>query len=268
MGTFFEKIKNIFADFSVGDALIIFAVALIIYALSAFLKKNNATSILVLFVISFVYIGLLLPLNDAVANEFLLFIPILFIILTCCLFSVEIKRIIWSRNSDAKTHELKIGDDKSEKCINEIIKAMQNMSKNDIGALVILVQGSVPSSIIESGTIINSEISAQLIESIFFPKTPLHDGAMLIKGNMILAAGCFLPLSQEINIPQELGTRHRAGIGITETIDVTSLMVSEETGIISIAQSGKIKRYADSEMLKNVLSNYYKKIASKNKGDN
>ena len=80
---------------------------------------------------------------------------------------------------------------------------------------------------------------------------------MVINGSKIHAAGCFLPLSQEVNLPKELGTRHRAGIGITETINVTALIVSEETGIISIAQGGKIKRYVDSEMLRQTLKEYY-----------
>ena len=80
---------------------------------------------------------------------------------------------------------------------------------------------------------------------------------MVIKGTKILSAGCFLPLSQEVNLPKDLGTRHRAGIGITETIDVTAIIVSEETGVISIANGGKIKRYADSEMLRQTLSRFY-----------
>ena len=114
----------------------------------------------------------------------------------------------------------------------------------------------------------DARISSALIESVFFPKTPLHDGALIINGTRVQAAGCFLPLSQEYNHPKELGTRHRAGIGITETrhragigitetVNVTSIIVSEETGIISIAQGGKIKRYADSEMLNQTLKEYY-----------
>ena len=126
-----------------------------------------------------------------------------------------------------------------------------------VGAIIILANGNMPKTIIDSGVIIDSEISSALIESIFFPKTPLHDGAMVINGSKVHAAGCFLPLSQEVNLPKELGTRHRAGIGITETISVTSLIVSEETGIISIAQGGKIKRYVDSEMLRQTLKEYY-----------
>lgn len=100
-------------------------------------------------------------------------------------------------------------------------------------------------------------ISSQLIEGIFFPKAPLHDGAMVINNYKIQAAGCFLPLTQNANIPKELGTRHRAGIGITETSDVIALIVSEETGIITIAQRGKISRYADYDQLRKTLGNYY-----------
>jgi diadenylate cyclase len=131
------------------------------------------------------------------------------------------------------------------------------MSKNDVGAIIVLSTGNVPSQIIDSGIRLESDISSELIESVFFPKTPLHDGAMIVSGTKIVAAGCFLPLSQNEGIPKDLGTRHRAGIGVTETIDVMSLIVSEETGIISIAKAGKITRYADFERLKQTLSQYY-----------
>ena len=141
--------------------------------------------------------------------------------------------------------------------INEIIKALQTMSKNDIGAILVLSNTKIPDNIISSGVKLNADISSALIESVFFPKTPLHDGALILQNDKILSAGCFLPLSQEVNLPKELGTRHRAGIGITEMINVTAIIVSEETGIISIAQGGKITRYADSEMLRKVLKEFY-----------
>ena len=132
------------------------------------------------------------------------------------------------------------------------------MSKNDVGAILVLSSGNVPGQILNSGVRIDSDISSELIESVFFPKTPLHDGAMIINGTRIVAAGCFLPLSQNIeNIPKDLGTRHRAGLGVTETIDVMSIIVSEESGIISIARAGKMTRYADYEMLKKTLNKYY-----------
>ncbi|MBO5713566.1 MAG: DNA integrity scanning protein DisA nucleotide-binding domain protein, partial [Clostridia bacterium] len=135
--------------------------------------------------------------------------------------------------------------------------AVQNMAKNDVGAIIVLSNTKVPENILNSGIKLNASISSSLIESIFVPKTPLHVGAMIIQGDKILAAGCFLPLSQERDLPKDLGTRHRAGIGITETINVTSIIVSEETGIVSYAQEGKITRYADSEMLRTKLKEYY-----------
>ena len=132
------------------------------------------------------------------------------------------------------------------------------MSKNDTGAIIVLATDNVPSQIIDSGVKLDADISSELIESVFFPKTPLHDGAMIISDTKIIAAGCFLPLSQNMTkIPKDLGTRHRAGIGVTETIDVVSLIVSEETGIISIARAGRLARYADFEALKKTLNKYY-----------
>ena len=131
-----------------------------------------------------------------------------------------------------------------------------------IGALIILSNDNIPAQVLESGVILDANISSQLIEGIFFVKAPLHDGAMIINNYKIQAAGCFLPLTQNVNIPKELGTRHRAGIGITETTNVIALIVSEETGIITIAQRGKISRYADYDLLKKTLSDYYWKDLS------
>ena len=104
---------------------------------------------------------------------------------------------------------------------------------------------------------IDAEISTQMIEGVFFPKAPLHDGAMVIHGHKIQAAGCFLPLTQKTSYPKEYGTRHRAAIGITEVANVISLVVSEETGIISIVKQGNVTRYADYDMLIDALKDYY-----------
>ena len=132
------------------------------------------------------------------------------------------------------------------------------MSKKDIGAIIVLSNNNIPSQILDSGVKLNADISSELLESVFFPKSPLHDGAVIISGTKITAAGCFLPLSQNENIPKDLGTRHRAGIGITENFDVTALIVSEETGIISLVSTGgKITRYANTEKLMQTLSRFY-----------
>jgi diadenylate cyclase len=141
--------------------------------------------------------------------------------------------------------------------MSNIIKALQNMSKNNVGALIVLSKGSLPKQVLQSGVTINSEISTQMLEGIFFPKAPLHDGAVVIQGHKIQAAGCFLPLTQKTSYPKEYGTRHRAGIGITEVANVISLVVSEETGIISIIKQGQVTRYADYDMLVDALKDYY-----------
>ena len=131
------------------------------------------------------------------------------------------------------------------------------MSKNNVGALIVLSRGSLPKQVLQSGVKVDAEISTQMIEGVFFPKAPLHDGAMVIHGHKIQAAGCFLPLTQKTSYPKEYGTRHRAAIGITEVANVVSLVVSEETGIISIVQQGNVIRYADHDMLAAALSEYY-----------
>ncbi len=148
-----------------------------------------------------------------------------------------------SSEVDTSYEEMKAGSD-------EIVRACQNMAKNNVGAIIIICKDSVPSHILETGTMLNAGISCGLLESIFNTRAPLHDGAVIVKGNKILAAGCFLPLSQEVNIAKELGTRHRAAIGITEeNNDIFAIVVSEETGVISTVMSGKIKRYMTPDSL-------------------
>ena len=140
-------------------------------------------------------------------------------------------------------------DEELSVAARDIVRAVQNMAKNDIGGIIIIAPTVVPDHILKSGTILNAELSTPLLESIFNKKSPLHDGAVIVRGNRILAAGCFLPLSQEITLSKDLGTRHRAAIGITEESDVMAIVVSEETGVISLAQNAQLKRYMTPEKL-------------------
>ena len=227
-----------------------------------FLLDNNSCGLVTVFVLSMILGAGIISLSTMNSAIFLV-IPAIYLVIIIVLYSVELKRIIWAhmnmKLADVKhTGSRSYDEEKVENCISEIIKALQNMSKSDTGAIIVLSTGNVPPQIIDSGVKLDADISSELIESVFFPKTPLHDGAMIISDTKIVAAGCFLPLSQNVdNIPKDLGTRHRAGIGITETIDVVSLIVSEETGIISIARAGRIARYADFETLKKTLNKYY-----------
>ncbi|MDR1093136.1 MAG: diadenylate cyclase [Clostridiales bacterium] len=147
--------------------------------------------------------------------------------------------------------------DELRNTIAEIIRAVQNMSKKNVGALIVIAPVHIQSQILESGMALNALVSAPLLESIFNTKAPMHDGAVIVRANVILAAGCFLPLSQNTELPNDLGTRHRAALGVSEANDVLSVIVSEQTGIISVCKNGIISRYYNSEMLEEVLEQAY-----------
>lgn len=145
----------------------------------------------------------------------------------------------------------------SEQVVGEIVKALTNMARKRIGALIVIERQTSLSDIAESGTHIDAEITDPLIENIFEPNTPLHDGAVIIRNERILAAACILKLSDDYSISRELGTRHRAAIGMTESTDAVTLIVSEETGIISMAREGRLTRYLDTKSLTILLTELF-----------
>ncbi len=258
---FISKFSDV--GFIISFILSIALFTLVYYFIIKVLHKNNFSIVILIVTLAVVLTGAVFIFNENLGGVFFLIVPLVLVIICVALFSVELKRYVWARAKD-KSMGIKHGsaevldEEKVENCIEEIIKALQDMAKNDVGALMVLSTGNVPAQILDSGVKVKAEISSELIESIFFPKTPLHDGAMIINGTQVIAAGCFLPLSQKIDtIQKDLGTRHRAGLGITENIDVISIIVSEETGIISIAKGGTLTRFADAQMLKKTLTSYY-----------
>ena len=154
---------------------------------------------------------------------------------------------------------------KLEKTIDEIVETLYSLSRQRIGALIILERETKISDIISTGTIIDGDVSRQLLINIFIPNTPLHDGAVVIRGNKVKAAACFLPLSQSKDLTKDLGTRHRAGVGISEVSDCITLIVSEETGEVSIAKSGKLYRDIAKERMANILKKNLNKTTSEDK---
>ncbi|HBG1690963.1 TPA: TIGR00159 family protein, partial [Clostridioides difficile] len=137
--------------------------------------------------------------------------------------------------------------------IEEIVEALYSLSRQKIGALIIMERETRISDIINTGTIIDAEISRQLLINIFIPNTPLHDGAVVIRDSKVKAAACFLPLTESKDLSKDLGTRHRAGIGVSEVSDCITLIVSEETGGVSIAKAGKLYRDISRERMMNIL---------------
>ena len=153
----------------------------------------------------------------------------------------------------------------SDKTIEEITRATLEMAKVKTGALMVISRDHDLSQYIETGIRLDARITSQLIVNIFEKNTPLHDGAVVIEGDRITAATCYLPLSDSISLSKDLGTRHRAGLGISEVSDCIVVIVSEETGSISIAKEGKLIRYADASILKNELIKAQDKVETKDK---
>lgn len=257
-----EKLENAFSSFSTVQGCIvgiieIVIISMMIYFMIKILFANNAAMLFWIYLLFTVVMGACLFVSDyEYSGVLMLVFQFAFYLGIVTLFSTEIKRTIWQRRFGESKHG-DAGNFDADHAIDEIIKAVQNMSKNDIGALIILSGGNLPAGVLDSGVYLNADISEQLIESIFFPNSSLHDGAMILKGTRIQAAGCFLPLAQEFNLSKDLGSRHRAGIGLTETVNVTAIIVSEETGIISIANGGKIIRYVDTNVLRETLKKFY-----------
>lgn len=232
--------------------------ALLFYMVFHVLKSNKANKLIWIFSFFIVFAGFTFASSDSVSSDLLIVIVIITTLLVFTMYHTEIKRSLLDAVSDKKTKKSNLTVSGIELIIDEMIRALQNMSKNDVGALIVLSDGNLPEDIIESGTVVNADITSQMVEAVFYPKAPLHDGAMIIEGSKIHAAGCFLPLPQNENLPKEMGSRHRAALGVTLVANVTAIVVSEETGIISIVKNGEIKkRYADAADIKNAFSDFY-----------
>ena len=260
-----EYFQNFEFDLYAGINLFVVLVATIMF-FSFFVKRRSAR-ISVLYFLYIVLLVLVHVASDLVGGDKLLItrtifdvMGIIMIVMFGVVYQSELKAMFVRFGRGAK-HEIYKGyvssNEELIEAANEIVKASQNMAKNDIGAIIIIAPTSVPEHIVNSGTKMDALLSASLLESIFNKKSPLHDGAVIVSGNRIVAAGCFLPLSQNNSISKDLGTRHRAAIGITEETDVLTIVVSEETGIISTAEHADIKRYVTAEKLQDTIERAY-----------
>jgi Uncharacterized conserved protein len=243
------------------DAYSIIDLAAIVVALVLafffFLRKKSVKLFLLFFSAILVYAGVIIididygaPIARAIANILLLFLCFALAVA----YQSDFKVMFFNLTKKGKdTVDSGLSDEELRLAVDEIIRACQTMSKARTGALIVIAPTSVASHILETGVELGALVSAPLLESIFNTKAPFHDGAVIIKGNKVLAAGCFLPLSQSQVIAKNLGTRHRAGIGITEETDMLTVIVSEETGIISIAKHGELRRFVTPDRLRDIL---------------
>ena len=171
-------------------------------------------------------------------------------------FQPELRRALeqLGRGRLLRTFQLTdMGEEELQRAIEQIARACEGLSRTRTGALIVIERVTGLSDIIESGIRLESLVSAELLTNIFVENTPLHDGAIIIRGNRIMAAACFLPLAEATEVSQELGSRHRAAIGVTEHSDALVVVVSEETGTISVASSGQLTRFLDGKTLREIM---------------
>jgi diadenylate cyclase len=246
----FSSIKNI----TIWNVLDILVVSYIFYKSYMLIKETRAEQLLK----GIVLITLLIPISKwlqlTMLNWILSSIITIAVLSSIIIFQPEIRRALEhiGRSAFAEKHFL---EDESirDRVITAIVNAVDNLSKSRTGALIIIEQLTGLGEIINTGTKIDALISSALLENIFVVNTPLHDGATIIRNDRIIASGCFLPLTNDNEINKQLGTRHRAAIGISETSDALTIVVSEETGTISLAVNGRLTRNYDKDKLKDIL---------------
>ncbi|WP_291632783.1 diadenylate cyclase CdaA [Clostridium sp.] len=243
-------IKNI-SIFSILDILV---VALIFYKTYMLMKETRAEQLLKGIVLIFVLIPISQLLNLTMLNWILNKTITIGVLTIVIIFQPEIRSALEHIGRTAFTEKHIFEDEEiMEKVITEIVNAVEILSISKTGALIVMEQRTGIGEIIKTGTTMDAVISTALLENIFVVNTPLHDGATVIRNDRIIAAGCFLPLTNNDKISKKLGTRHRAAIGITETSDALTIIVSEETGTISLAMNGRLVRNYDKDKLKKIL---------------
>lgn len=248
-----------FPHIGIVNILEILIIAYIVYEIMAWISKTRAWTLLK---------GLLIIVGFTVVSYILRFDVILWIMgriatiavtALIIIFAPELRKALEQLGNknimNLFTFESKSSDDgMSERTVDELINAAFTMSKPKTGALIVIERNENLAYIEKTGILINGVVSSQLLINIFEHNTPLHDGAVLIRGNTVVSATCYLPLSENMRISKDLGTRHRAAIGISEVSDSITIVVSEETGRVSVAIGGNLIKVKDKEGLKRELS--------------
>ncbi|MEG0873120.1 MAG: diadenylate cyclase CdaA [Clostridia bacterium] len=229
-------------------------VTLIVYYVLKFIKQTRAEQIFKGLLIIFALVIIAKAFNMVILNFLLTNFMTYGVLLLIVVFQPELRSVFEKLGRSKLVDVFDMDDNIMVKhTISEIVKAVEIMSLKKIGALIVIEKNTNVSEVLKEGVTLNARISSELLQNIFMPRTPLHDGAVVISKTNILAAKCILPLASEVSVPKSLGTRHRAAVGITEISDALVIVVSEETGIISVAQNGKLIRELTGEQLKELL---------------
>ena len=241
-----------------SDIIDILVVTVIIYELLMLTRQTRGSAVLKGLLLLLLIVGASNLLGLTALNWLLMAVLKNGALVLVILFQPELRKALeqMGRGAIIDKKRREVPDDQ-EHIITEIIQCLTDLSRRRVGALIVFERKTGLKDVIETGISIDAEISAALLEYIFEPNTPLHDGAVVIRGPRVMAGACILTLTEGRGISHELGTRHRAAIGISETTDALVLIVSEETGIISMARSGKLTRHLDSKSLQEILGEMY-----------
>ena len=257
IASLWDQLKVVFSDFAFTDFLDICLVAFILYSVIKLIRETKAIQLakgLLLFGVAYLAIYLL----DMQASEFIfkkVFGEI--IIVLVILFQPELRRALERVGAQLHFHLLSTESAASieQSAVNATVQACEIMSRERVGVLLVFERETPLDDYFKTGTIVDAQLSEQLLRNLFFKNSPLHDGAVIVRGGRVAAAGCVMPLSDNPHLPSDLGTRHRAGVGTSEVSDAVVVIVSEENGTISVAIGGMLKRHLAPQTLQKLLSN-------------
>ena len=246
------------------DVIDILIVAVIIYELLLLTRHTRGSALLKGLFLLFLIVLLSNILGLTSLNWLLLAVLQNGAIVLVVLFQPELRKALerMGRSRLITKGSHRNADEDTEVIIEEIVQTVVDLSRRRVGALLVFERKTGLQDVVETGTMLNSEISAPLLENIFEPNTPLHDGAVVIRDDRVMAAACILPLAEASGVIRGLGTRHRAAVGITENTDAAVIVVSEQTGIVSFAADGTLKRPFTVEDIKAFLHEFYTSRAS------
>ena len=255
-----HRLSNFVFSLRPWDVLDILVLAYLIYRLLMLVRKTNSSRLIkgVLVVVLALWIS---AAGRMQALNYLLGLVVNWGVLALIiLFQPEIRRVLEQVGSSQLSFlkifsKPQVDRQTIEKAISQTVAACGDMSRSRTGALIVFERHNQLDEQLRSGTKLDAEVSSELLKNIFFVKAPMHDGAVLVREGRVLGAGCMLPLSKNVNLSRDLGMRHRAGIGMSENSDAVVVLVSEETGSISVAVGGMLKRHLMTETLEQLLRN-------------
>ena len=255
-----SSIQSIMSNFRPEDALDIAIVSYIVYKMIGFIRETRAMQLirgLVIIIVAFFVSDIF---NLYLLNWLLKSLFTMGLFAVVVLFQPELRRALEQvgRKNLMNTNSFRnIDKNKAVETVDSLVSAIDDFSATRTGALIAIERETMLNDIIETGVVVDAEISIGLLGNLFYEGSPLHDGGVIIRGARIHAASCVFPLTEKKNIGRNLGTRHRAGVGLSEVCDALIIIVSEETGVVSIAEDGKIRRFVDLKTIEKMLLNMY-----------